>query len=170
MDTLLGLLVLAGLVVAVWGWHRLKAAARKKLNTTVFQRKNHTLGQQLTGEVLTFTSSRSPAELVSAVRRRLDLPQSSGPLPRLYIADGAENGLAFVQGSKFGDNFRAELVVDPAEPASDGAQSKGVLAVLHWTEVDGIVGHVDDLDYLRRAVETAIHETDPDAQFEALSL
>lgn len=157
------LLVIAGLIAVGWGWYRLKAAARKKLNKDVFQRKEHALGQRITGERLTFTSELAAADILTAVRVRLDLAETRPPLPRLYLAGADDEGLVFAQGSKLGDSFQAVLA---AESTDSGCH--GEFAVLTWTEADGIVGHLDDLEYLRGAVEKAISATDPGARFEVV--
>ena len=147
--TVLGLALLLGL-----GWVLMTVtnAARTKATRAVF-RKSHRSGQ---AEVQRVTSFRAPLEPAQVLARVIRVVNAYEEPPRvvagLFLAHRDESSALFAFGSKLGNSLTMGLVV---EPTADGGTT-GQLRCLTWSEADGLVSNVDQMQRVRDRLLSAL--------------
>lgn len=148
MEILVVLIVLGGIGLSIlFGY--LRSQANKALSRHVLQRGEHARGQQLTNEVIEFTVPVAPDVLIGTVVARLGLPaEAPGAfLGKLYIERVQADAVVFAFGNKLSQSFRSALTAE-----SRGAGCVGSYTVINWTEGDGIVAGLSEMEILANTV------------------
>lgn len=147
--------VIAVLAGAGWVISKLRDALWRGVNQNVLQRRSHTSGQELVTSPLEFTSTLPASEILRAVTDAVALPvgPQSRVLGDLYIDEVTRDSIAFASGSRLGVSFRSRLVL-----TEDDGTTSGHYQVTNWTESDGIVSDITQMNYLRRKIGNALHE------------
>jgi hypothetical protein len=136
--------VVVGLVV-----NYLRGQARKALAQNVFSRGNHARGQSATTEIITFHAPQTPADIVGYVVQTLALATVAPPVvARLHLVGADERSAIFAFGNKFSESFRSAFVVD----ALPTGGSSAAYTVLTWTEGDGIVAGIPEMELLANSI------------------
>lgn len=148
MEIVIVLVVLGFIGLSILGGY-LRSQANKALSRHVLQRGEHARGQQLTREVIEFTVPVAPEMLISTVVSRLGLPtEAPGAfLGKLYIERVQADAVVFAFGNKLSQSFRSALTAE-----SRGAGCVGSYTVANWTEGDGIVAGLSEMEILANTV------------------
>lgn len=144
---ILGIAVIVGLSL-LWGY--LKRQATRALNRNVFNRGKHQRGQATTQEVIEFTAPVPAATVIAAVRDRLQLTTTppTAFVAALHLIDEKPGLLVFGYGTKLQLSFRSALASDDLP----GGSSSSTYQMLNWTEGDGIVRGIAEMELLANAV------------------
>jgi hypothetical protein len=157
------ILLIAVVVGIYFVYQKLTDKASKTITQQVLLRGSHKRGQKAVHTGLEFSAPNSEAdELTTKVRIHLDLPTTpSGVMGKPYLSGTSAHGLAISIGNRFAES--AELVF-AAEPASGGG-CEGFFAVKHWTETEGIVSAIQEIERLQALVREAVSTADDEASF-----
>lgn len=139
-------------------------AAWKQANQKVLFRGSHQEGQTLVSTTVNIDTVIPATEVTRAVRLGADLPEGvqSAVIGQLYVENPTEDTVCFVMGSKVGRSFRSVLHLEP-----NGERTHGVYTITNWTESDGIVSNIKEMQFVERRVRESILALDPGATFTA---
>lgn len=151
-------------VLFVIGWliQRAKNAAWKQANRKLLFRGSHQQGQSLVSTAVNFDTSASAAEVARAVKLGTGLPAGvqSALIAQLFIETATDDTVSFVMGSKAGVSFRSVLHLQE----QDG-RTHGSYVITNWTESDGIVSNIKEMQFLERRLRESVTAADGDATF-----
>jgi len=152
----------AAIFTVMWLIRKGTNAAWKQANQKVLFRGSHQEGQNLVSTAVNIDTAASAADVSRAVRAGVDLPEGvqSAVLGQLYIETATDDTVAFVMGSKVGSSFRSVLHLVP-----NGDRTRGAYAIVNWTESDGIVSNIKEMQFLERRIRESILSLDADARF-----
>lgn len=149
MEIVLTIAVLIGIGFVI-NWA--KDGLWKQANQKVLFRGQHARGKTAVGEPTTITTNREPAEVVSRIVEQIAAPDAprNAVYPTVYLAGRGERALKYVCGSRIQDLFTVMVQVDEHQ---DGSLVKVV--VPSWTESDGLVAQLKELEQLRDSIVAA---------------
>ncbi len=159
MKPLLYLFVLIVFLALVWGLQWIRQQANKGINRAVFHNR-HKRGQTQIRNTVKFHTSVTPVQVLSAIKTSVNAQPAAHPvIARLYLLAEAGDGVAFAFGSKLGESFRVLVQVSKTE---DGG-TKGIAHVTNWTEIDGLVSNVNQLEKLFQDIAAGVRAVDAQA-------
>ncbi|SEI09992.1 MULTISPECIES: hypothetical protein [unclassified Leifsonia] len=137
-------------------------AAWKQANQKVLFRGSHQEGQTLVSTAVNIDTAAAAADVTRAVRTGVDLPDGvqSAVIGQLYIETATDDTVSFVMGSKVGTSFRSVLHLEP-----NGDRTRGVYTITNWTESDGIVSNIKEMQFIERRIRESILALDAGVAF-----
>ena len=164
MDSVLGFLMIAGLIVGLYLWQKAKSAASKQISQKVLFRGSHERGQKAVHTGMRFTTPTASAwTVLDAVRAHAALTTVTPSLKGAsYISSVNANQFVISIGNKLVTH--AQLILT-ANDHSGGTGCTGTFKVANWTESDGIVAAFEEVERLFGLVRTGVTNADPAATF-----
>lgn len=137
-----------------------KTAASRALSQKVLYRKKFEQGKHLL-EGMTIEAAASSERLLRELQTRVAVSDPpTGLANQLYTAGRQGNRIEYVYGNKFGDSFRARVVI-----LEHGERSLGIFRVVRWHEHDGIIVAQDWMKTLFEQIRAVVLAVDPAARF-----
>lgn len=158
MDQVMGFLLFALIIAAIWGFNKMMQSATSKLNQKA-QSKKHRAGQNATSTTLLFSSPTVPPQaLGEKIYAALTYPESDTPTNALtfgvYKSPINADTWAVCYGKKLiGDHWQYVLSAEDDEL---------VCSVVDATLVDGIVSGVKQLVTMQQEVKEFARQAAPD--------
>ncbi len=146
------MLILAALVGVGLVLHWLRGAFAKTVNRNVVLRGQHRRGQQLVSAPITVASEHELSALSARVLGHVDVPAKprNAVYPTIYLAEQTPQTLTFICGTRLQTLFTARVDIQ-----EDGEGSLLHFSVPSWTEADGIVAQLSQLEELKEKVVSA---------------
>jgi hypothetical protein len=153
-------LLLLGVIVAlalVWAW--LKSRLGEAANRSVFSRRAHKLGQELTGSILRVTATGTSAAVHQSLESTVETVGSAPTiLADVYIESNTPERIQYACGNRMTTAFRAVVTLQ-----TDGDKVIVEQAFSQWRTADGVVSPVSTMQRLRSDVEAGVRAIDPAA-------
>lgn len=161
MELVGGIFGLAVLLGIAWLISSAKDATSKAVSQKVLFRGSHREGQAEIHTVTTFDAATTIDAVIAAVRAWGLATEPSGALGgALYLESVAVDGIVFASGNRIWTSYRSALVVD-----AGGDRVHGQYRLLQWTETDGILGDIEQMQILRTRLRRTVADLDPAAGF-----
>ncbi len=149
METILVIAVLIG-VGLVLNW--LRNSFWRAANRKVLLRGQHRRGRELVTDAITAESEHEPETLRERVISEVAAPTEpkNAVYPTIYLAEQTPQMLTFVCGTRMQTVFTALVAI---QEVGDGSRLH--FSVPSWTESDGIVAQLSQLEELKEQVFAA---------------
>lgn len=147
-------LLIAGLVGIGFALNWARDKFWKTANRNVLFRGQHRKGRELVDTPVLLDSALAPEELHKRVVEKVAAPSAprNAVYPTVYLANATPTQLTYVCGTKLQSIFTVALDII-ALPS--GSQLRW--AVPKWTEADGLVAQISQLEELQRSIVNAVH-------------
>lgn len=152
-----GILLIVAIVVGVVLWQRAADAARKKV-TRGIMRGTHARGQAAVRTALAFTAPApcTPDQAIEQIVATVNAyPSPPALVGGLYLKSRTDDAVVFGFGSRIGDAFVLRVVLSSDDDGGGGGV-RGRAVVPAWTERDGLVDAIEQIERAQGRVEEAV--------------
>jgi len=162
MDTILGILLFAGIVAA---YIFIKGAANKGFNKVwnkTVRKNEYNEADELVKEILVFKFKAHPFETVfSKIAEKINVQQELPTIGNaMYELGRIDNTVIYACGNK----IMKKMFVVSIELKEDEAYTMAIFRFQRWTTSGDMPMHVEIIKELRKNIWSAIEAIDPDVQ------
>jgi hypothetical protein len=158
MTTFLGwLAIIAVFVILTKAYMAARRGTSRAISQAISGGK-HQSGQSQVKTVTDFSVDATPSAMLEAAKRVVNAYDEAPRLAAgLYLKSERPDELVFAYGARLGDNLTMSVTAHGSE-----GTTLGHVRVLTWTEVNGLVNNIDQMQRVRDRVANAVREFNPD--------
>jgi hypothetical protein len=157
MTTFLTYLVLIAVFVILTKAYMAARRGTSRVISRAISGGKHESGQSQVKEVTDFRVDATPSAVLQAAKRVVNAyDEAPGFAAGLYLKSEGPDELVFAYGARRGDNLTMSVTAQGSE-----GTTLGHVRVLTWTEVNGLVNNIDQMQRVRDRVANAVGEFNP---------
>lgn len=165
MDTFLGILLLAAVVVVIIFVQKIIGTTVSAVSKNVLYRSEYREGQELVSETLNFETSAPIDQIMAALTSTVTVAEMRAVKAVVYESSRSDNRVTYAFGSSLSPkNFEAEVALTEHTVTTEGHYT-----ILSWKETVGLVAAQEAMKKLRRQARGAFTLADSQVRIQTTS-